>query len=222
MAGENVIFVNLILHRPRNLQGVLSIQRRHDSRACFRIGFGRSDSLNCYCNDEEPEESDGKAQLLEDAMETAETIKGKSVKREQVSGTERYQPTIGMKRPSGGVNEPADKKPKELGKQIVVATAERISDCPLLKEQAPQDKHLNGQKRQGRLQAIQEPEAAEEGAFGITFARGDVIPVSDFTSALADAILSIATVRPDVISSLTSQPTRSDEELEESDGAGQE
>ncbi|MQL95045.1 hypothetical protein Taro_027703 [Colocasia esculenta] len=38
----------------------------------------------------------------------------------------RYQPTIGKKRPSGGVNEPAEKKPKELGKQIVVATGERL------------------------------------------------------------------------------------------------
>ncbi|MQM13333.1 hypothetical protein Taro_046260 [Colocasia esculenta] len=66
-----------------------------------------------------------KAQLLEDAMETAERIKGKSVKREQVSATGMYQPTIGKKRPSGGVNEPADKKPKDLGKQIVVATRER-------------------------------------------------------------------------------------------------
>ncbi|MQM11776.1 hypothetical protein Taro_044686 [Colocasia esculenta] len=66
-----------------------------------------------------------KAQLLEDAMETAERIKGKSVKREQVSATGRYQPTIGKKRPSGRVNELADKKPKELGKQIVVATGER-------------------------------------------------------------------------------------------------
>ncbi|MQL74937.1 hypothetical protein Taro_007299 [Colocasia esculenta] len=56
-----------------------------------------------------------KAQLLEDAMETAERIKGKSVKREQVSSSGRYQPTIGKKRPSGGANEPADKKPKELG-----------------------------------------------------------------------------------------------------------
>ncbi|MQL71431.1 hypothetical protein Taro_003750 [Colocasia esculenta] len=56
-----------------------------------------------------------KAQLLEDAMETAERIKEKSVKREQVSSTRRYQPTIGKKRLSGGVDEPADKKPKELG-----------------------------------------------------------------------------------------------------------
>ncbi|MQL81809.1 hypothetical protein Taro_014281 [Colocasia esculenta] len=48
-------------------------------------------------------------------METAERIKGKSVKREQVSSTGRYQPTSGKKRPNGGVNEPADKKPKELG-----------------------------------------------------------------------------------------------------------
>ncbi|MQM15627.1 hypothetical protein Taro_048573 [Colocasia esculenta] len=56
-----------------------------------------------------------KAQLLEDAMETAERIMGRPAKREQVSSTERYQPTIGKKRPSGGVNEPADKKPKELG-----------------------------------------------------------------------------------------------------------
>ncbi|MQL91356.1 hypothetical protein Taro_023969 [Colocasia esculenta] len=58
-------------------------------------------------------------------METAERIKGKSVKIEQVSVTGRYQLTIGKKRPSGGLNEPADKKPKELGKQIVVATGER-------------------------------------------------------------------------------------------------
>ncbi|MQM06270.1 hypothetical protein Taro_039092 [Colocasia esculenta] len=55
-----------------------------------------------------------KTQLLEDAMETAKRMTGKSVKREQVSSTGRYQPTIGKKRPSGGVNEPADKKPKEL------------------------------------------------------------------------------------------------------------
>ncbi|MQM10907.1 hypothetical protein Taro_043807 [Colocasia esculenta] len=59
-----------------------------------------------------------KAQLLKDAMETAERIKGKSVKREQVSSAGRYQPTIRKKRPSGGVNEPADKKPKELGLDI--------------------------------------------------------------------------------------------------------
>ena len=43
-----------------------------------------------------------KAQLLEDAMETAERIKGKSVKREQVSATGRYQPTIEKKRPVAG------------------------------------------------------------------------------------------------------------------------
>ncbi|MQL82194.1 hypothetical protein Taro_014660 [Colocasia esculenta] len=48
-------------------------------------------------------------------METAERIKGKSVKREQVSSIGRYQPTSRKKRPNGGVNEPADKKPKELG-----------------------------------------------------------------------------------------------------------
>ncbi|MQL70569.1 hypothetical protein Taro_002880 [Colocasia esculenta] len=51
---------------------------------------------------------------------------GRPAKREQVSSTGRYQPTIGKKRPSGGVNEPADKKPKELGKQIVVMTGERL------------------------------------------------------------------------------------------------
>ncbi|MQL98366.1 hypothetical protein Taro_031080 [Colocasia esculenta] len=51
-------------------------------------------------------------------METAERIKGKSVKREQVSSAGRYQPTIGKKRPSGGANEPADKKPKELGEPL--------------------------------------------------------------------------------------------------------
>ncbi|MQL80357.1 hypothetical protein Taro_012807 [Colocasia esculenta] len=83
-------------------------------------------------------------------METAERIKGKSVKREQVSSTGRYQPTIGKKRPSGGVNELVDKKPKELG-------------LPNIERTSPQDKRPNGQKRQGRLQAIQEPEAAEEG-----------------------------------------------------------
>ncbi|MQL77437.1 hypothetical protein Taro_009852 [Colocasia esculenta] len=48
-------------------------------------------------------------------METAERIKGKSVRREQVSSAGRYQPTIEKKRPSGGINEPADKKPKEIG-----------------------------------------------------------------------------------------------------------
>ncbi|MQM09324.1 hypothetical protein Taro_042193 [Colocasia esculenta] len=117
-----------------------------------------------------------KAQLLEDAMETTRRIKGKSMKREQVSATGRYQPTIGKKRPSGGFTEQADKKPKELGKQIVVAIGERckhcdkashrseqcwraqgrclhcgsrdhrISDCPMLKEQAPQDKRVVAQQ----------------------------------------------------------------------------
>ncbi|MQM13136.1 hypothetical protein Taro_046056 [Colocasia esculenta] len=48
-------------------------------------------------------------------METAERIMGRPVRRKQVSTIGRYQPTIGKKRPSGGVNEPADKKPKELG-----------------------------------------------------------------------------------------------------------
>ncbi|MQM15112.1 hypothetical protein Taro_048051 [Colocasia esculenta] len=66
-----------------------------------------------------------KAQLLEDAMKTTERIAGKFVKKEQVSSTGRYQPTIGKKRPSGGVNEPADKNPKESGKQIVVTMGER-------------------------------------------------------------------------------------------------
>ncbi|MQM17877.1 hypothetical protein Taro_050859 [Colocasia esculenta] len=53
-------------------------------------------------------------------METADRIKGKSMKREQVSATGKYQPTIGRKRPNGGFIEQADKKPKELGKQLVL------------------------------------------------------------------------------------------------------
>ncbi|MQM15543.1 hypothetical protein Taro_048487 [Colocasia esculenta] len=57
---------------------------------------------------------------------------GRPAKREQVSSTGKYQPTIGKKRPNGGVNEPADKKPKELGKQIVVATGERALVSTLL------------------------------------------------------------------------------------------
>ncbi|MQL76567.1 hypothetical protein Taro_008959 [Colocasia esculenta] len=185
-----------------------------------------------------------KAQLLEDAMETTDRIKGKAMKREQVSATGNYQLTIGRKRPSGGSIEQADKKPKELGKQLVVANGERckhcdkashqfeqcwraqgrclrcgsndhrISDCPMLKEQAPQDKRLNGQRRQGRLQAIQEPEAAEEG--------GDTIPTPGITSAWSDAIQLNASMRCDVILALTGQRPRSDEEPVESDGAGQE
>ncbi|MQL69108.1 hypothetical protein Taro_001399 [Colocasia esculenta] len=71
-----------------------------------------------------------KAQLLEDAMETAERIKGKSVKREQVSPAGRYQPTIGKKRPSGGVNEPADKKPKELGPLVSTLLEVVSTHCP--------------------------------------------------------------------------------------------
>ncbi|MQL93401.1 hypothetical protein Taro_026045 [Colocasia esculenta] len=80
-------------------------------------------------------------------METAKRIKGKSVKREQVSATGRYQPTIGKKRPSGGVNEPADKKPKELGKQIVVATGERCKHCDKASsDDEPEESDGAGQK----------------------------------------------------------------------------
>ncbi|MQL77741.1 hypothetical protein Taro_010155 [Colocasia esculenta] len=51
-AGKNMVFLNLALHRPRNLQGVLSVQtrnhvrsRRRYSSAWYRIGLVRRDSV---------------------------------------------------------------------------------------------------------------------------------------------------------------------------------
>ncbi|MQL87825.1 hypothetical protein Taro_020379 [Colocasia esculenta] len=65
-------------------------------------------------------------------METAERIMGRPAKREQVSSTGRYQPTIRKKRPSGGVNEPTDKKPKEI-RPLVSTLPDLVSThCPSL------------------------------------------------------------------------------------------
>ncbi|MQL90880.1 hypothetical protein Taro_023485 [Colocasia esculenta] len=43
MAGENVVFLNLALHRPRNLNHVWS--RRRNSSVWYRVGLVRRDPV---------------------------------------------------------------------------------------------------------------------------------------------------------------------------------
>ncbi|MQM20447.1 hypothetical protein Taro_053468 [Colocasia esculenta] len=79
-------------------------------------------------------------------MVTAERIMGKPVKREQVSSTGRYQPTIGKKRPSGVKFEMADRRdwggggddPEESTQCMIEMIWESLTDIRMnIDQQAP-------------------------------------------------------------------------------------
>ncbi|MQL77832.1 hypothetical protein Taro_010239 [Colocasia esculenta] len=128
------------------------------------------------------------AQLLEDATDFMDRNKGRIVKKEQAHSSSS-RPTNGKKRPLSVTDGPnQERKPKiatpstpnktnckhydkpghTVEKRWRKASTclccgsheHHILDCPKLNEN---DKHPGGQRRQGRLQAMQETETTEDG-----------------------------------------------------------
>ncbi|MQM17519.1 hypothetical protein Taro_050491 [Colocasia esculenta] len=116
-----------------------------------------------------------KAQLLEDANDLTDRIKGRLVKKEPASGA-----CLRCRKRN-----------------------HRILECPVLKEQE-KEKRPNGQKKPGRLQAVQEVEPIEEGGFvechAIVFwqpALADLSrPVQYSVAFSSDPVATLTGVRP--------------------------
>ncbi|MQL76638.1 hypothetical protein Taro_009033 [Colocasia esculenta] len=130
-----------------------------------------------------------RAQLLEDATDFTDRIKGKFVKKEVTSGQSSAKPTNGKKRPfnitegSSQERKPkvfvpntptkshykhcdkpghtADECWRKVGAYLRCGSREhRIPECPLLKEN---ERRPNAPKKQGQLQALHDEEPAMEG-----------------------------------------------------------
>ncbi|MQL99942.1 hypothetical protein Taro_032676 [Colocasia esculenta] len=130
-----------------------------------------------------------KAQLLEDATDFTDRIKGKFVKKELTSGQSSAKPNNGKKRPLNLIEGPSqERKPKaivsytpaksnckhcdklghmadecwrKVGACLRYGSREHHTpECPLLTEN---ERHPNAPKKQGRLQALHDEEPAMEG-----------------------------------------------------------